>query len=139
MEGQSNIHYRDAEEAGGRYCAPSLAAPSGGTGEPILQHIDGYLSSRLTMPVRLSDLCGVTGLQPRQLQRFFRAHVSQTPMQYVRAARLRHARRLLRQAGCPCVTWAATQSGFWHMAQFSQDYRRMFGESPSETLRACRR
>jgi len=25
--------------------------------------------------------------------------------------------------------------GFWHMGQFARDYRRLFGELPSDTLR----
>ena len=26
--------------------------------------------------------------------------------------------------------------GFWHLSRFAQEYRHMFGEMPSETLRA---
>ncbi|UCG61547.1 MAG: helix-turn-helix domain-containing protein [Candidatus Zixiibacteriota bacterium] len=29
----------------------------------------------------------------------------------------------------------ANHWGFWHMGQFSADYRRLFGELPLETLR----
>jgi AraC family ethanolamine operon transcriptional activator len=29
----------------------------------------------------------------------------------------------------------ANRWGFWHMSQFAADYRRFFGELPSETLR----
>jgi AraC family ethanolamine operon transcriptional activator len=32
----------------------------------------------------------------------------------------------------------AARWGFWHFSQFSADYRRMFGELPSETLRGAR-
>jgi AraC family ethanolamine operon transcriptional activator len=28
----------------------------------------------------------------------------------------------------------ANDWGFWHMGQFAKDYRRMFGELPSDTL-----
>jgi AraC family ethanolamine operon transcriptional activator len=51
--------------------------------------------------------------------------------------RLTEARRLL-LTGDPrvaTVTSAAAQAGFWHMAQFAQDYRNMFRELPSQTLR----
>ncbi len=33
------------------------------------------------------------------------------------------------------VTVIATEYGFFHLGQFAVDYRKMFGESPSETLR----
>jgi AraC family ethanolamine operon transcriptional activator len=29
----------------------------------------------------------------------------------------------------------AIRWGFWHMGQFARDYRAMFGELPSETLK----
>jgi len=30
----------------------------------------------------------------------------------------------------------AARWGFWHLSHFANDYRRMFGELPSETLRS---
>jgi AraC family transcriptional regulator, ethanolamine operon transcriptional activator len=33
------------------------------------------------------------------------------------------------------VTQAASQWGFWHLGYFSRDYRKMFGELPSQTFR----
>jgi AraC family ethanolamine operon transcriptional activator len=32
----------------------------------------------------------------------------------------------------------AARWGFWHLGQFSLDYKRQFGELPSATLRAAR-
>ena len=32
------------------------------------------------------------------------------------------------------ITDLATQWGFWHMSQFAADYKRLFGELPSETI-----
>jgi AraC family ethanolamine operon transcriptional activator len=49
------------------------------------------------------------------------------------AIRLTGVRKLLRQ-GKTSVTVAAGQLGFWHLSQFSADYKRMFDELPSETL-----
>ncbi|MFV2073945.1 MAG: helix-turn-helix domain-containing protein, partial [Thermoanaerobaculales bacterium] len=50
------------------------------------------------------------------------------------------ARRALRSATQPTlVTDVANSWGFWHMGQFAADYRRQFGELPSETLRRASR
>jgi len=32
------------------------------------------------------------------------------------------------------VKQVAYAHGFWHLGQFAHDYKRLFGESPSETL-----
>jgi len=46
-------------------------------------------------------------------------------------------RRALQRADASTatVTQLATDHGFWELGRFSVSYRRLFGESPSETLR----
>jgi AraC family transcriptional regulator, ethanolamine operon transcriptional activator len=52
---------------------------------------------------------------------------------YLRAIRLNHVRRELRDGRS--VTDAATTWGFLHFGSFASDYRRMFGELPSVTVK----
>ena len=49
-------------------------------------------------------------------------------------------RRRLRSAPDEALTVqeVASQWGFFHMGRFSQEYRAMFGQSPSQTLRDAR-
>ncbi len=56
---------------------------------------------------------------------------------YLKILRLHQVRRALKSANSRTskVTELATSCGFWHMGQFSQDYKQMFGESPSITLK----
>jgi AraC family ethanolamine operon transcriptional activator len=58
-----------------------------------------------------------------------------TPIKYLRSLRLNSVRRALRQAA-PGVTIQdiASHWGFWHLSQFAQDYKKLFGELPSATL-----
>jgi AraC family ethanolamine operon transcriptional activator len=58
-----------------------------------------------------------------------------TPKAYLTAMRLDGVRRHL-VPGEPTVKIAdvANRWGFWHMGQFAADYRRHFGELPSQTL-----
>jgi AraC-like DNA-binding protein len=42
-------------------------------------------------------------------------------------------RQMLKQGNG--VTDAATAWGFWHFGHFSQEYKKLFGELPSDTLR----
>jgi AraC family ethanolamine operon transcriptional activator len=58
-------------------------------------------------------------------------------VQYLRAIRLNSARRELRD-GNPAIMQVqdiAARWGFWHLSHFASDYRTMFGELPSDTLR----
>ncbi len=59
---------------------------------------------------------------------------------YRHALRLNAVRHdLLRPDGEDSVGTVAVRWGLLHLGRFSTDYRRMFGESPSETRRAARR
>jgi AraC family ethanolamine operon transcriptional activator len=55
------------------------------------------------------------------------------PATYLRYIRLNGARRSLKETAS--VTEAATSWGFWHFGRFAQDYRALFGEQPSATLK----
>jgi len=58
-------------------------------------------------------------------------------VRFLRALRLNGVRRELR-AGRPLagsVQDTAARWGFWHLGHFVTEYKQMFGELPSETLR----
>ncbi len=84
---------------------------------------------------QLEEALGTSG---RTLRRAFREHVGVSPKEYIHAQRLNGVRRAL-LLGQGNVTEVAGGYGFWHMGQFAADYRRLFGELPSETLRGRRR
>ena len=60
------------------------------------------------------------------------------PQNYLRALRLNGVRRELsaRERGSTTIHQVALILGFWHMSQFAQDYRTLFGVLPSDTLLA---
>ena len=57
-------------------------------------------------------------------------------MDYLKRLRLNGVRRALQRAhkARTRIIDVATAWGFWHMGHFATDYRRMFGEAPSQTL-----
>ncbi len=91
--------------------------------------------------VTVSDLCRELRVSRRTLQKYFEDALHISPLQYLRAFRLNKVRTLIRTAGGTLhVQDAAAQWGFWHMSQFASDYKRLFGELPSqETSAGARR
>lgn len=88
-------------------------------------------------PVTVAQLCTDLGVSRRGLQASFQSVLGQSPAQFLRAVRLAGARRALRSGAS--VTEAAVLWGFWHFGHFAKDYRQMFGELPSQTLRQAGR
>ena len=95
-----------------------------------------FIESRLAEPLRVEDLCAVTGATYRTLHRSFQEILGVSPIAYIKARRLRRTRAALLAADRyrATVTRVAHDHGFAHLGRFSRDYRRMFGETPSLTL-----
>jgi AraC family ethanolamine operon transcriptional activator len=76
------------------------------------------------------------GTSRRKLNYCFQDVLGTSPVKYLRSLRLNGVRRALRQAS-PGVTVQdiASHWGFWHLSQFAQDYKHLFGELPSATLK----
>ena len=84
----------------------------------------------------LKDLARTAGVSTRTLQRQFQAFLGKTPVEALRAIRLEHARLdLLRGERGSSVADIATRWGLAHLGRFSIEYRRRYGEKPSQTLR----
>jgi transcriptional regulator GlxA family with amidase domain len=59
------------------------------------------------------------------------------PVRYLWLRRMHFARRALKQAdpAIATVTQIAAEHGFWEFGRFSVQYRALFGEPPSASLR----
>ena len=88
--------------------------------------------------ITVPQLCEQLFVSRRTLQYCFEDVLGMSPMQYLRLIRLNGARRHLRQASAKSLTVqdVATDWGFWHFSQFSSDYRKLFGESPSQSMQS---
>jgi len=83
----------------------------------------------------VKDLCRESGASERTLRRGFDERLGVSPKTYLQAQRLIGVRRELRSTGRDeSISDIANRWGFWHMGQFAADYRRQFGELPSETV-----
>ncbi|TYC62790.1 helix-turn-helix transcriptional regulator [Marinobacter sp. BW6] len=95
-----------------------------------------YIARHMKERIQLGHLSEASGVSKRTLGYLFLRTYGITPMAFLKQERLRKARMLLQHAdpSTATVTSIARECGFAHMGQFSLDYKRLFRESPSETL-----
>jgi len=103
----------------------------------IVRRAQEHLRAHASAPVYVLDLCAATGVNERTLHDVFLKQCGMAPMRYLKLRRLHQVRRSLHDAepGAASVKAAALENGFWDLGRFAVDYRALFGESPSETLR----
>ncbi len=100
-----------------------------------------FIEQNISRPLTIFEICNAIGTSRRALQYAFNTVFSISPVNYLRAIRLNHVRRALlaKNENANSVTVVALNWGFVHLGRFSQDYKKLFGESPSESLnRFCK-
>ncbi|WP_240455586.1 helix-turn-helix domain-containing protein [Halomonas faecis] len=106
----------------------------------IVDRACDYALAHCDAPPSIVDLCNRVGASRRKLQYCFQETLGINPVAYLRALRLNAAHRDLLQAGeSRNVQDIAAHWGFWHLSRFAADYRRLFGECPSDTLQRAKR
>ena len=91
------------------------------------------------LPPSVPELCERLGVSRRTLQTCFQQVLGTSPHRYLLDMRLNGLRRALRSASASDTVQAlAADWGFWHLSSCAADYRRLFGELPSASLRRAR-
>jgi AraC family ethanolamine operon transcriptional activator len=87
--------------------------------------------------ITIPELCMVANVSERTLEYAFRERYGLTPKAYTLIHRMNNIHKYLRRADPQntLISEIARQYGFWHMGKFSADYKKIFGELPSETLK----
>jgi AraC family ethanolamine operon transcriptional activator len=87
--------------------------------------------------ITVGDLATAAGVSERTLRTSFQEYFGMGPMGFLKRRTLNQVRKTLQTAdpSVTTVTQAATQFGVWELGRFAQDYRQLFGELPSATLR----
>lgn len=115
-----------------------LFARSGNAAAPyFVRRSEQYMRANAAEKLTLEDIAAHADVSPRTLQNGFRRFRGTSPMAYLKSIRLSLARNMLlrsREDGRN-VTDIAFDCGFTHLSKFAQDYRAMFGEKPSDTVR----
>jgi AraC family ethanolamine operon transcriptional activator len=100
-----------------------------------------FLHAHPDEPIYIADLCVAAMVSERCLRGAFQEFYSMSPIRYLRLRRLNQVHRTLRDADPlrTTVTRAAMRYGFWELGRFAVDYKTLFGETPSDTLKRTAR
>jgi AraC-like DNA-binding protein len=94
-----------------------------------------YIEAHWDRAIGIESLVEETGVGARAIFRSFRKTRGYSPMAFARMVRLKEARKRLSAPNAETsVTKVAFACGFGNLGHFARDYRKAFGERPSETL-----
>ncbi len=103
-----------------------------------VKRVEDYIRANSHKDLTLEDLVAVSGVSARTLFVGFQRFRNTSPMKYLRQVRFERAHKDL-LATAPdsgvTVTDIALKWGFSQLGRFAVEYRKFFGESPSDSLR----
>ena len=95
-----------------------------------------WIRRNFDQPLRVEALADLAGMSVPSLHRHFKAATAMSPLQYQKALRLQTARRLM--TGNAEAARAAYAVGYESASQFSREYARLFGASPTRDAKRLR-
>lgn len=103
----------------------------------IMRRLRDVLDDCGDEPLYVPELCAKLGVASRTLRTICHEYLGMGPKKYLYLRRMHLVRRALRAGNADeaTVTEIAMQFGFWELGRFAVEYRTLFGESPSVTLR----
>lgn len=114
----------------------ALSRPASRAAPYYVKRVEEYIRLYAGKPIGLKDMVAVSGVSSRALFKGFQGFRGMGPMAYLKMVRLEHVHaELSRAAGQRTVTEVANAWGFAHLGNFARDYKKRFGQRPSDTLR----
>ena len=96
-----------------------------------------YISENFSESLDVSELAKIANMSSSSFHHYFKLITSDSPIQYIKTIRLHEARKkmLLNDLS---ASDASYQVGYASPSQFSREYKRLFGESPSKDIEQAR-
>lgn len=95
-----------------------------------------YIHQNIAELTSVNQICLNRKVSERTLRLLIRKKYQLSPKNYINTLRLNEVRKNLKNdSELSNVRQIASEFNFWHMGQFSRDYKKLFGELPSETIR----
>jgi AraC-like DNA-binding protein len=104
-----------------------------------LRRVEEYIEANWDQPIAIEALAIIANTSARSIFHSFKEHRGCSPMNFVKQVRLGHVRKMLcAPSPTTTVTSVAFACGFGNLGHLANDYRQVFGESPSATLNRSR-
>ncbi|MBP0464204.1 AraC family transcriptional regulator [Roseomonas sp. PWR1] len=102
----------------------------------VVKAAEDVLSAALRCAVYTQEIAAALGVSERFLTSAFAAVYRMSVHRYLCVRRLNLVRCALAgpQGATALVKTTALDLGFWHLGQFTREYRTLFGETPTDTL-----
>lgn len=111
-------------------------AAVGGNSQRIARAIR-WLGTHFNQPLKIEELAEHVGMSASAFHRSFKEVTAMSPLQYQKTIRLSEAQRLMLTQRMDAAR-AAFEVGYLSASQFSREYRRHFGTSPTGHIAALR-
>jgi len=105
--------------------------------DEFFRMIDSFIDAHARSEITAEALARLSNVSVRTLYDRFKRSKRVSPNSYIKERRLRRIYNHIQTATSRVrnVTEVALEFGFSHLGRFSSEYKRLFGELPSETLR----
>jgi AraC-like DNA-binding protein len=124
LEGQQS-NYSEALRSGACKIAPRH-----------VRRVEQFIEEHAGEAISMEQIVEAGGVSGRSLYDGFRQFRETSPMAYLRTVRMQRVRDdLLKALDGDTVSAIATRWGFFEFGRFAGQYRKLYGEAPSETLR----
>ena len=101
-----------------------------------LKKAEEYILNNITEPITVYKLALNLKVSERTLLYAFKDRFDIGPKTFMKFLKLNHLHIRLHQLKNKLpIASIARDSGFWHLGQLYKDYKNLFGELPSETLK----
>ncbi|MEP4768947.1 MAG: AraC family transcriptional regulator, partial [Roseibium sp.] len=107
--------------------------------EHVVRRAIDYINAHANEKISIEELALASGASRRTLHRAFEDILNDTPIKFINRHKLYLIRDLLTSGKRVTISDTVASAGITEFGRFSFNYRRMFGETPSETVRSARK
>jgi AraC-like DNA-binding protein len=98
---------------------------------PYLRQAEKLVLQQLAHPLKIEELANLVKVSRRTLEAAMRKYENMSPLAWVRHQRMAHAAHLLQHTDAPLKA-VAKDLGYSQASSFIRDFKKVFGESPSQ-------